>query len=375
MAENSKIEWCDATVNMWWGCSKISPGCAHCYADTLAHRWGKDIWGPGKPREDHRAGATKLAMRLERAAAAGRFRQCSVCGKREIRKGDGIGLVCCSNPDCTALPETESAPVRPRVFSPSMSDWLDDEVPIEWLADLLRLINETPNLDWLLLSKRPQNWRKRIEDVYTHSSRRGTVQEMAEAWIAQCPLPNIWIGTTVEDQQRADERIPELLKIPAKVRFLSCEPLLGPVWLPLFGGTDVAFPADFAEWPEARRIEWFKDTARAIYISRCANGIHWVIAGGESGPGARPMHPLWVRGLRNQCQAASVPFLFKQWGDWLPYGECAPGVDDPRDKEGVLHNYSFGATAPVVPWYSRKIGKARAGRILDGREWNEFPTP
>lgn len=359
--EKSKIEWCDATVNMWWGCTKVSPGCAHCYADTLAHRWGKEIWGPGKQREDHRAGATKLAMRLARAAAAGRFRQCSVCGKREIRKGDGIGLVCCSNPDCTALPETESDPVRPRVFSASMADWLDDEVPIEWLVDLLRLIHRTkPYIDWLLLSKRPQNWLSRCEAACDYMDAQKMNYGWIEAWVARrdsffAGPQNVWIGTTVEDQQRADERIPRLLSIPAKVRFLSCEPLLGPV--------DVRFGFDHLVHPDRPTI-------------------HWVIAGGESGPGARPMHPDWARSLRDQCQAAGVPFLFKQWGEWAPAATTIKDRSHLLQRDGKWTDYSdcfhmphqIRAMEADGVAHLERHGKALAGRILDGREWNEFPA-
>lgn len=327
MAENSKIEWCDHTFNPWTGCAKVSPGCANCYAEGWAKRSGHVQWGPGKPRRRTSAAEWRKPVRWNTAENS------KLVGHAEFVENR-----------------------RPRVFCASLADWLDDEVPIEWLADLLLLIHQTPNLDWLLLTKRPQNFDRRVRAPTDLFLSLGAVGEYSQAgkayadwladWMKGRPPENVWIGTTVEDQQRADERIPVLLSIPARVRFLSCEPLLGPV--------DVRF-----------------GFAHLVHPDRPT--IHWVIAGGESGPGARPMHPEWARGLRDQCAAAGVPFLFKQWGDWLPYGECAPGVDDPRDKEGVLHNYSFGATAPVVPWYSRKLGKARAGRLLDGREWNEFP--
>src|ERR1700761_1593677 len=225
---------------------------------------------------------------------------------------------------------------RPRVFCASMADWLDDEVPIEWLADLLKLIYETPNLDWLLLTKRPQNWKPRLEAVGKYLQRVDPTVDFVwwwQHWIIERTVPaNIYIGTSVEDQQRADERIPELLQIPANVWFLSCEPLL-----------------------------------EAVHLRRAANpahikgnvqleGIHWVICGGESGPGARPMHPDWARSLRDQCQAAGVPFLFKQWGEWAPYSRHSADLQQRCDD-------------------LRKFGKKLAGLLLDGREWNEFPTP
>jgi protein gp37 len=249
MAETTEISWCDATINLWWGCSKVSPGCANCYADSFSKRWGKDIWGKGKPREDHRAGAIKTAMKLNRQA--------------------------------------EKEAKRLRVFSASMSDWLDDEVPKEWQNDLLRLIEATPHLDWLLLTKRPENW----EGVMTNALLDGV--DMVHEWVNGRPPANVWIGTTVEDQARADERIPLLLDIPAMVRFLSCEPLLEAV--------DVAchFRCHFTangRWP----------------------GLNWIICGGESGPGFRPFNPDWARSLRDQCKAAGVAFHMKQMGGMRP---------------------------------------------------------
>ena len=285
--ENTAISWTDHTINLWWGCSKVSPGCKNCYADTFSRRWGKDIWGPGKPREDHRKNAIKTALKLEREAQATINRI----------KAD-IG---------NASEYNDIAYDRPRIFCSSMSDWLDDEVPIEWLADLLELIWNTPNLDWLLLSKRPENWETRMRKAYASRPSTASMQWVA-AWIHDTikpfpasahPFPripqNVWIGTTVEDQQRADERIPQLLKIPAKVRFLSCEPLLEPLHLLL--GPNLP--------PGSPLLAWLW-------------GIDWLICGGESGPGFRPFNPDWARTLRDQCKAAHVPFHMKQMGGLKP---------------------------------------------------------
>lgn len=277
MGENSHIQWTDHTINLWWGCTKVSEGCAHCYADSLAHRFGKDIWGAGKPREDHRASATKLALRLNKQAA------------KEGR--------------------------RFRIFSASMSDWLDEEVPIEWLADLLALIHETPGLDWLLLTKRPENFFTRLQSAFiqiTHGESKtheeAGVHEWIYAWAKQAKAPrNLWIGTTVENQRRANERIPKLLQIPARVRFLSCEPLLEAVTLPTCT-QDVRCPFNGIEGHSERPL----------------GGIDWVICGGESGGKARPMADDWARGLRFQCEDAGVAFFMKQLG----------GV---RDARGELH--------------------------------------
>lgn len=355
--KGTKIEWCDHTVNLWHGCTKVSPGCANCYAEEMSRRFGKDIWGPGKAREDHRKGAIKTALRLDGAAAKGRFVQCKVCGRRESRKlhccGSAGELQVCSGWElgCVAPdPERDSRVVRPRVFSASMSDWLDDEVPVEWLADLLDLIRQTPNLDWLLLTKRPENFRFRLnqvgwslDDKPDSDKASNELREWLADWLfAHRPPANVWIGTSVEDQQRADERIVQLMEIPARLRFLSCEPLLGPVDLSAFMGQAPDISGD--------RIETYN------------YGIDWVIAGGESGPKARPMHPDWARSLRDQCQASGVPFFFKQWGEW------APG-----HTEGFTERQSMTEKHWSDGNISVRIGKKTAGRMIDGREWNEFP--
>jgi protein gp37 len=223
--------------------------------------------------------------------------------------------------------------IRPRVFCASLADWLDDEVPIEWLVDLLSLIHATEGLDWLLLTKRPENWKERIEaaaDTLRGNDSKWPLMCLLNWWIEGNAPRNVWIGTTVEDQERADIRIPDLLEIPAKVRFLSCEPLLGPLNL------EPAFSF-------IREVH-HKDTP-----------IHWVICGGESGLNARPMLPNWARSLRDQCAAAGVSFLFKQWGEWLP--ACQSDIP----------------TATNPNHISLRVGKKEAGRTLDGREHNDFP--
>jgi protein gp37 len=200
-----------------------------------------------------------------------------------------------------------------------LADWLDDEIPIEWLADLLNLVWKTPNLDWLLLTKRPENWRNRLAKVLRFtgdnmlSNSDPCFREWLSCWLASTDNPydppeNIWIGTSVEDQQRADERIPHLLSIPAKVRFLSCEPLLGPVDLHLMqhnyciecdaGMQHGVTPAHAYNCP---------DKGKTI-------GITWIICGGESGRKARPMDAEWARSLRDQCEDREIPFFMKQMG-------------------------------------------------------------
>jgi len=162
------------------------------------------------------------------------------------------------------------------------------------------------------------------------------------------PLPNVWLGVSVEDQHWADIRIPVLLDTPAAVRFLSCEPLLGPVDL----------------LPKLPRLIELDDLLRPR--------IDWVIVGGESGPGARPMHREWVRLLRDQCQAACVPFLFKQWGAWQPQGLAAGYRTDPREHWGEVVD---DGKHPEITWRQvyKRVGKKAAGRELDGRTWDEYP--
>lgn len=234
MGANSKIEWCSHSWNPWIGCTKVSPGCLHCYAESLNRRWKKGAnWGKGAPRSRTSDGTWQQVYRW--------------------------------NKDAAGLAE------RPRVFCASLADWLDDEVPIEWLADLMELIHKTPNLDWLLLTKRPENWESRIDQAFEHSHGEGW-QSM---WTQGAIPENIWVGTSVEDQTRADERIPELIAIPAKVHFLSCEPLLSPVALNL------------------------KD-------------VEWCIVGGESGQSKRAFNADWARQIRFQCEDSGTAFFMKQ---------------------------------------------------------------
>lgn len=259
MSENSSIEWCDHTFNPWIGCTKVSPGCAHCYAETLMDtRYGRVKWGKGQPRQRTSEANWKLPDRWSR--------------KPRIHNVEANTLR------------------KARVFCGSLCDWLDDEVPIEWLADLLGVINDTPNLDWLLLTKRPENFQDRVMGAWETAR---CAMDMLARWKRlsgqAIPPPNVWIGTSVEDQVHADERIPELLKIPAKVRFLSVEPMLGEIDLQYaaFNGAD-----------SLTKLE----------------GIHWAIFGGESGKGSRPCAVEWIRDGVMQCRSAGVAPFVKQLG-------------------------------------------------------------
>ncbi len=210
-----------------------------------------------------------------------------------------------------------------RVFTCSWSDFFIEEAD-PWRDEAWDIIRQTPHLTYLILTKRVENVPSRLP--------------------ADWPWENVWLGVTAENQARADERIPLLLRTPAAVRFVSCEPLLGPINL-------------CPSW-----YDWY-------------NGPHWIIAGGESGPGARPMHPDWARSLRDQCETRDVPFFMKQWGEYVPTGQASPEVVCSSHHEVYL--LSDGTTADRLNYAAiemNRVGKAKAGDLLDGRQWHQFPS-
>ena len=283
MASLTKIEWADKTWNPWFGCTKVSPGCMNCYAAVSTPSRIQGVkWGKGQPRKRTSEAYWKDPAKWDREAAE---------DLNDFYSHEGLHGGHAHYPK----------PRPPRVF-PSLCDWLDDEVPIEWLADFLRVIYSTPNLDWLLLTKRPQNFASRLKaaigvmhcDPMDYGDR-------IDAWIKGERIPrNVWLGVSVEDQIRADQRIPILLETPARVRFLSCEPLLGLVDLMLRNKLH-GFP---------KRVQADES---AVYYS-VSMLLHWVIVGGESGPGARPCNVAWIRSLVDQCKAANVACFVKQLG-------------------------------------------------------------
>jgi protein gp37 len=300
MSEQTNIEWATSTGNPWIGCTKVSPGCANCYAAELdRNRFSRTMgggtkdkpvshWGKGAPRFRTK-GFWKDALRWNEA---------------EGKYGSA-----------------DAPHLRPRIF-PSLCDWLDDEVPIEWLADFLKLIHDTPYLDWLLLTKRPENFHSRLAQAESYEegeySRGASVTRervvFVGDWLRGTIQPNVWIGTSVEDQKRADERIPALLKIPAKIRFLSCEPLLGPVSLT----SEVLIRAN-EDHPDCVGYMVGPDDGLSLLFPTRAEafekvGIHWVITGGESGKGARANHIEWHEALVTQCRDAVVKCFVKQMG-------------------------------------------------------------
>ena len=273
MSEQTKIAWCDSTVNFWSGCTKVSPGCANCYAEALSKRglgtpgrggtFGK--WGPGAPRRLHES-AFKLAHRLNRKPWV-----CDRCGVSST----------VDDSHCDACHTDLGGFHRRRIFSLSLGDWLDPEVPVEWLARMLDTIRTCPDVIWMLLTKRPQSFFSRLADASIYRTVGGRPlcdPDWVNAWACRnSPPNNIAVGTSVEDQQR-DHRISDLIHIPARWRFLSLEPLLGPVALPKL------------------------------------DGIHQLIIGGESGPKSRTCNVEWMRSLVRQGRSAGVPVFVKQLG-------------------------------------------------------------
>jgi protein gp37 len=312
MSENSKIEWTHHTFNPWWGCAKVSPGCDHCYAEALGNRFGTP-WGVDAERrefgEKHWDEPRKWNAK---AAAAGE---------------------------------------RHRVFCASMADVFDKNAPSGARQRLLSLIADTPHLDWLLLTKRIGNASRMLQEACMHDGRLMDANDQYRA------LPNLWLGISVVNQEEADRDIPKLLRVPAAVRFLSMEPLLGPV--------------EFSN--VSRRADAISQLGKKALL-----GIDWVIVGGESGRGARPMHPDWARSLRDQCAAAGTPFFFKQWGEWAP----ADAISDDEDRKleerwlsvsGRSLDPSEGVDIFKGDEVVYRAGKKAAGRTLDGRTHDEFP--
>ena len=322
--KNTAIEWAHHTFNPWIGCTKVSPACDHCYAENLmGSRMHVVQWGAGQPRK-----------------------------RTSVRNW---------NDPLRWNAEAERLGVRYRVFCASLADVFDNEVPPLWRQDLFELIGRTPHLDWLLLTKRIGNAKTMMADAlsaWPGANRAGMIWQ----------LPNVWLGATICDQAEADRDIPKLLATPAARRFLSMEPLLAQVNLsPCWINHRCGFGND----EDHAMSHCFGCGGLSGYSERCAwpsQKIDWVIAGGESGPQARPMHPEWVRSLRYQCATAGVPFLFKQWGEWAPGSNWPDDVAIPSGECCRFGNSMMSDDDAV--W---RVGKKRAGRLLDGRTWNEVP--
>lgn len=356
MAANTKIEWCDATWNPWRGCTRISEGCRFCYAETLSARNPKvlGVWGPKGTRVVASEAKWREPVKWDRLAAAGKL------------------------PDGSPNPGGH----QPRVFCASLADVFEDWAgpmsdaggqPIRdadgWYSPLAErrpltmddvrrrlfdLIDATPHLDWLLVTKRPEN-AARMTPPYSGPDECNKC--LGEC---RCPRPNVWLIASVENQEAADRRIPELLKVPAVVRGLSVEPLLGPVTL-----GDNLYP----------RISQM----RGVFAGKCAGrsvGIDWVIVGAESGPGARPCDVEWVRSIVAQCRAAGVPVFCKQLGARPYVTNSAERFDWPASVGWEVRSEDPRDPATVRTWFV--LADPKGG---DPAEWTpdlrvrQFPTP
>ena len=331
MADQTNIEWADATCNplravtadgkKGWHCEHVSEGCRNCYAETFnVKRLGTGLpFKPGNRDQVQHILDEKLLL----------------------------------------APLRRRKPTR--YFLSSMTDVFGAWVPDKHLDRIFAVMALAPQHTFMVLTKRPE----RMRDYLVRDDRVGEWLDLMDeidgqrgsGLFSRFPLPNVWLGTSVEDQRAADERIPHLLATPAAVRFLSCEPLLGPVSL-----TNMDINGHIA----SRRLGhiggyWINAlSGKNDDMGRpCPDvpSIDWIIAGGESGSGARPMHPDWARSLRDQCAAAGVAFHFKQWGEWGRVADQRPAPDYlPQDANTLT-----------------RCGKARAGRLLDGRTHDEFP--
>ena len=366
MADGSPIEWTDATWNPITGCSVVSPGCTNCYAMGLA--------GTRLKHHPSRAGLT-----------------------RETKAGPVWTGEVRLNEQWLTQPLSWRKPRM--IFVCAHGDLFHESVPDEWIDRVFAVMALAPQHTFQVLTKRSARMRAYLSERDARQRGRQEAVNVAamnmimEGLIPPCksvpwPLPNVWLGVSAEDQRRADERIPDLLATLAAVRFVSAEPLLGPID---FNRIDVATWLDsYAKAPRERSehdpdMRWpllapFEHMASG-YTSP---GLDWVIVGGESGAGARPMHPDWARSIRDQCAAAGVPFFFKQWGTWAAIDQS--GAADEAGWQGrgdwMILDKDGDLDIPDERWPDEdagecaviNVGKARAGRLLDGTEHNGMPV-
>jgi len=385
----SKIEWTDRSDwNPVRGCTRVSPGCGGpgkhggCYAEAMAARFSlPGMWGhtfaemvDGQPRWT---------------------------GKVELQT------------DRLLMPLSWKKPAK--VFPNSTSDFFHEALSDDEITRLLAVMAMSSRLTFQVLTKRPE----RMREYFAHKDRinsingaiwsllgtpRGSKIEHGGNWRTHLPIPNVWLGTSVERQDEANPRIVDLLNTPAAIRFVSCEPLLGEVDLTricvqpqrpgsIRAGIHVnALAGRYCESGVRYTGDW-DISGPAPGPETPALKIDWVIAGGESGPRARPMHPDWARSLRDQCAAAGVPFFFKQWGEYLPVGQSLPGCGKVHGGTAVkpgrmkLHYGGTRMHAPKHAFAERgvklastadgrltfRVGKSHAGALLDGREHKAFP--
>ncbi len=380
MSDKTGIEWTDSTWNVLVGCDKVSPGCDHCYAIRTAHR----MTAHPNPKVSEAYAGTEA-------------------------NGEWTGQV-------NLLAQRLDQPLRwanpRRVFVNAQSDLFHADVPDEFIARVWAVMGLAERHTFQILTKRPVRMRSLLSspafgvrvldaaylmavgedpdvtvpkalaagcrDRVTVTRALMDVPEVDAGSLLPWPLPNVWLGTSVEDQKRANLRVWPLLDTPAAVRFISAEPLLGPVDLRRTSPTRIGG----ALYRDALSPLTDADTGAVL-----SPGLDWVITGGESGPGSRPMHPAWVRSLRDQCEATGVAFLHKQWGNFSPYVPTSPHPFDPDrtvpdwGHPHVFVSYADGTvvtTAADVPgtgdWQTMyPMHKSRAGRRLDGQTYDGYP--
>lgn len=350
MADNTKIEWADATANAINGCSVVSPGCTNCYAMRLA--------GTRMKHHPSRAGLTQQS-------------KAGPVWTGEVRLNEKALL----DPLAWKRPR--------RIFWNAHGDLFHESVPDSWIDRVLAVCALTPQHTHMILTKRSKRMREYLTGgglinrkmaiwrAMYGEARTRFASEILDSWYggpnaAQWPLPNVWLGVSVEDQTRRN-RVLDLAQTPAAVRFVSGEPLLEGVSL-------IDIPLN--DGPDELGIQWLFNALTGEQYFDCGDGfthsgdgpemlpLDWVIVGGESGPGARPMHPDWVISLRDQCAAAGVAFHFKQWGEWVSEEQSLPDAVLPGTS-----TYFWGQKDPSV----YRVGKKAAGRLLDGVEHNGFP--
>lgn len=359
MSQKTKIEWTDTTWNPVRGCSRVSEGCRNCYAEKVAKRFS----GTGQPYEGL-------------IASGGQW-----------------------NGNITLAHHLLGEPLKwkspKKIFVNSMSDLFHENVPFEFIASVFAIMGVTTRHTYQILTKRPQRMREFFDWALMRQDSLGEWEKLEptdfnadsrifDHWpedvewrgYDNCgplfPYTNVWLGVSVEDQKTANERIPWLLKTPAAVRWISAEPLLGAIDL-----NAITYEKDqHSECIlDALFCEDHPDDCGPIGTAT----LDWVVVGGESGPGARPTHPDWVRSLRDQCVSAGTAFFFKQWGEWADV-DNGPKDDSAYDGkpecwahiEGGHHTGGMGVDFfNMHPMY--RVGKKKAGRLLDGAEWSQFP--
>lgn len=357
MGANSNIEWTDATWNPIGGCSIASPGCTNCYAQRMA--------------------GTRLANHPLYKATTTPSKAGPVFNGRLTAAPD-------DHPVWTwpmrwrGSPKAKAEGRRSRIFVGDMSDLFHEDRPDAVIDRVFAVMALCPQFDFQVLTKRAARMRDYVGTragdyevvLPDHAVAMTGSPCAAHVEDVPWPLPNVWLGVSAERQKEADDRIPDLLATPAAVRFVSAEPLIGPI--------DFTRIGTHGGWYDSLK-GW-----RNVRETPAPEGVvDWIIAGGESGKDARPAHPDWFRSIRDQCQAAGVAFFFKQWGEWVP-GENASGPPPTRTEQTADwfdDHWYFGRMTPKQSEELHRddepdvyrVGKHRAGRLLDGREWSEFP--